>query len=588
MIMDEKYIENLGGSSHVDEGMWDRLKSRASGFTQAAKNLAGKGASDVDNIKLNSLFKKFLKNTIQTLSDFQKVIVPYERANRLTPDDETEYRNFLELKTALQGVERLPVNEANVFTRPFSTLGAIASGQPPAIINAYKKQIEGFYNTLVNDVKKMNLVPDQYVTRKLASLSTGMPNVLDKLGVVLGKSLTSQPPVIQDPTTEPPAPETPEEPSPVAPATPEPPAEPSPVAPAEPAPETQPTPQSPPDSTAQPDAKTPSENVDTDTKISYYLTKLAIDKMALVLSDTSEGRPPKNADDDRKDDTEKYKPRTFIGKGIAAYYKHMNKAVEDFPTEPRIEYEYPTESGEFGTIRWFLRWRNAKPQQFIEYYGEKEYPDPENPNKIKRDTAASWTPFMKFNMLDLIDQKTLKPKETFNVLEQISNTDSTLRDIIKKAMPVMGEPENLKEKSKTIAKGLAHMLMKQTPQPAVGDRERAAAHRPEREIPVPEPSAEAENEPEQYQTTTGNVQPKDQGRVGKVGGEPSEKATVDDEGNITYQGKTIPWHQGKKKEVLAALGAEDLKKYRDIYNKKRAAKKGSVKENVSYRDFFQF
>ena len=60
--MDENYIENLGGSPYIDEGLWDRLRSRAAGYTQAAKNLAFKGTTPVGEVKFKRIFNVYWRD----------------------------------------------------------------------------------------------------------------------------------------------------------------------------------------------------------------------------------------------------------------------------------------------------------------------------------------------------------------------------------------------------------------------------------------------------------------------------------------------------------------------------------------------
>ena len=66
--MDEKYIENLGMSPHIDEGLWDRLKSRVSAFTQGAKNISGFGnVGTTESAKFNSLFRNFVNTELSLI-----------------------------------------------------------------------------------------------------------------------------------------------------------------------------------------------------------------------------------------------------------------------------------------------------------------------------------------------------------------------------------------------------------------------------------------------------------------------------------------------------------------------------------------
>ena len=57
--MEKQYLTNLAGSSHVDEGMWDRLKSRGAGGLQRYKGMVGGGWKKIDDAKLDSLIASF-------------------------------------------------------------------------------------------------------------------------------------------------------------------------------------------------------------------------------------------------------------------------------------------------------------------------------------------------------------------------------------------------------------------------------------------------------------------------------------------------------------------------------------------------
>ena len=88
--MDEKYIENLGMSANVDEGLWDRLKSKASGFKQAAQNLSGTGVGDTESAKFNSIFKSFIKKSVQTIEDLIRVLQAYAQAGKLSSEQKAQ------------------------------------------------------------------------------------------------------------------------------------------------------------------------------------------------------------------------------------------------------------------------------------------------------------------------------------------------------------------------------------------------------------------------------------------------------------------------------------------------------------------
>ena len=560
--MDEKYLEQLEGSGHVEEGYLDRLRAKAAGAKQFAKNWMGKGTGSQEDAKLNRLFQRFVANALSTIEKMDNALIPLARENRLSQADYDKVLALRKLASHLQAAQK-SLKEANPLTQPLSLWGPIGRGDPTEIIDAYRNRISKQFDTFVNDAKKLNLVPDQYLMRKFGSTLPGGFNVLKSLEKVLGRQLSVKPPTAApeelpaEPTAAPEAPvastSTPAATAPV----------PAPTStPPEPAPAATSTDQ--PTKTGTATQKPSGGQLDQGTEIAYDLIKQAINKMATVLSDTSEGRPSQ--------DVEKYRANTFIGKAVASYYKHMNKAEHDFPAEPKIVHKVPATADTPETIiRWFLRWRNRAPKQAIEYYGERDIVDAHGNRKTEK--ADRWDPFMDFNIFDFTEEGPGILKGDFNVLKQISDTNPQLKQVIDTAVPVVGEPENLEQNSQIIAKGLTHMLGKQTPQPHGGERERQAARKPDQDKPPGDAPVDQSEEPEQRTTTTGSVPPEKQGRIGKVSPEPTteeEPAQVDDKGNITWKGRVYKKNTFKPKPLINQL------------------KKQGILKEISYRDFFSF
>lgn len=181
--MDEKYIDNLGMSPYIDEGLWDKWKARAAGYSQAAKNIATSGTTPQQSAQFNSLFKTFSAKSVKTLSDFIKVMHPYWIANKLTSEERKQIDVMNDLKLTLVNLKLDPVTEANIFTRPFSTLGAQASGMASNIIKAYQKILKGYFDAFSRDVKALGMDPVQVLRKSQPDLypkiqqAFGMPAV---------------------------------------------------------------------------------------------------------------------------------------------------------------------------------------------------------------------------------------------------------------------------------------------------------------------------------------------------------------------------------------------------------------------------
>ena len=181
--MDENYIENLGGSPYIDEGLWDRLRSRAAGYTQAAKNLAFKGTGNVENQRFATLFKKYLTNSLDIITDAAGILIRYENTRKLTPEQMDEVYKMEALETALKAATQIDLSEA--FFRPFKVTAAIASGDVNIIIETYKQQLTDQYATFLNDALKMNVNVQQHLQRLPLEAQT----VLKALGDLTGQNL---------------------------------------------------------------------------------------------------------------------------------------------------------------------------------------------------------------------------------------------------------------------------------------------------------------------------------------------------------------------------------------------------------------
>jgi hypothetical protein len=452
--MDENYINNLGMSSEVDEGLWDRLKSRASGYAQAFKNVTGKGATEMEAANFNSLFKTFLKKSIRAIEDLARVLEPHLNTNKLTPQQEAESQKIFEVHWLMKNMETLPVTEANMFTRPFSALGAQASGNVGNILSTYKKLLESYYNSFVTDAKKLNIVPADYITRRIGATYPDATTFLKKFGEAIGKPIGSGPgstggttttansgpgspastatgPVPSGPTpppTPPPAaapaapvppaakPFTWKAPFPKAPVASSPVSAPTPVsaapvtttAPAAPAPVAPPASSTPPVAPASPSAS-PTAPVHSPVP---NLVAQSLDKVIKNL--TPPGFNPDAPEDDKP-------VNTPMLKTIAGYIKRdANKAEVPFPKDPPIKWV----NGDT-TILWHLRYKYAKDigGHTIQIHGEVTTNKPGEKPATKKST--NWEDLIKFSTPDVLSRKGgINP--AFDVYEKISQSNPAL------------------------------------------------------------------------------------------------------------------------------------------------------------------
>jgi hypothetical protein len=202
--------------------------------------------------------------------------------------------------------------------------------------------------------------------------------------------------------------------------------------------------------------------------------------------------------------------------------------------------------------------------------------------KVQRESADFWEDFMNFSIDDVSDDSG-NVNYSFDILKQISETNPELKTIIDTAIAAEGKPANIDQINHDTAESLRSLLNKFVPDEERGIEKTKAARRDEPQNTGRETGAgtggaetETESDPETYQTTTGTIEPKDQGRVGRIGTEPESEPTeepvqIDADGNYIWKGKTY------KKKSFKPPG---------LYTQLR--KQGIIKEEITYRDFFQF
>ena len=475
--MDEKYIENLGQSSEVDEGLWDRLKSRAAGYGQAVKNVAAKniGTTDTQNAQFSSLFKTFLNQATKTILDFNKVIKPYQDSGKVTPEQKAQADKISGLYKDVLYMSALPIKEANMFTRPFSTLGAQASGNIDNIIKAYKKLLEGYWTTFLKDAGKLNIVPDQYIGRKVAAVYPEAANFIKKFTDAINVapiSTSATPSGTPAPTpapapaapTPPPVPSAAAAPAPApAPAsaapTPAPaPATPAPVVapPVASAPAASPTPT--PATTTSPAAPvSPATSTPKSDQMNAQLAQMAIKQIMSVLINNTE---------------------KFVDKIGGYTTRDASKAMAVFPPTPPVSVKIPN-----GKVIWVLRYLNSKEvlRHQIQVLAEAQTAD--NTGKMSVQKNDRWENFIRFSPTDVLENDGT-PKASVNTLALIKRTNPTLGQTIENGLKALGT--NFSADIDTdLPKALAEIVYASVPSPERDKRnqEKAIEIQPDQQRP---------------------------------------------------------------------------------------------------------
>lgn len=423
--MENKYIENLGICDHIDEGLWDRIKARTSSYAQAGKNLALGGTTDINVSKFNSIFQKFLTKSMSIVQDFWKVILPYWKEGKFSTSERGQIINILALFSIMSELKNQPLTEANLFTRPFSVLGAQASGNVQNIINSYKKQLTDSYDSFKSDASKLKIDPETYL-KKIGGKNPLANVFLDRykfaLNLTTGAASTasspSAPPVIPSGGTSTTAPPVlpPDRIPPVLPSgrstSSVPPVLPSGVPPVIPSGGTSPTASS---SSAPPVLSSPSASSSSPTptatesslKLAHNepekLIGLAINKILTLLS----------PDGKMLDDIHSYIRRD------------ASKAEVPFPANPVIEIK----SSDGGLIKLHMRYKAVKSisGHAIQIHLEKKTKDASG--KIISQRAPRWEEFIKFAPSDVI---TLEGKinPNFNLLRNIFRNNPEVANVM--------------------------------------------------------------------------------------------------------------------------------------------------------------
>jgi len=590
--MDEKYIENLGMSPHIDEGLWDRLKSRVSAFTQGAKNISGFGnVGTTESAKFNSLFRNFVNTELSLIRSTINALQPW--VQHATDDEMEQYWNLQELDYALKRINlgKLPVTEA---LPTFSNLGARAKGGFQNILDSYKARIASAYENFLNDVRKMNIVPEQYITRKIVSAVPGAKEALEALEKVIEKPILGltpptvssapapahEPPKTPAPTPSP-VPTTPEKsaattsepfksPSPVSSTGTEPKGSTPPATPTKVAEPPKPPPSSstaaptdlpkgtekkaPPASTAATSAPTPSGSETLSDKAKDNILDLIRKSIASITAQLKSGE---------------------LGKKIGGYIKR---------DASKAEYIFP---GKVSTILpngdrlyWHFRYKLGRDMIYhhIEYLPEVFRINPETGKPVSLGKETRWKPLLIFKASDLFDMDG-NLRTDFDVIKNISSVNPELQRFLK----------DITVDSKTTAElvdSLARIPEGAQPEPERGERHMVIP--PEKigsgEIGTPEPPIEPPTGKEKMI----NPPPEKHGRVEKIPAPPEakpEKPPKKAEEPPKTAGKTAPAEKPEKPKSKIepkpeAPKSEPSTKLKDLVPKKKAPTKKPAEKPI--------
>jgi hypothetical protein len=219
--MDKNYLDSLEGSPYVDEGLFDRVKSRGAAGIQRFKGVAGTGWTPIEEAKMESLWNSFKKKVTRLIKDFSTNVFPNIQKHR--PQDILANQKSINQMIGL--VRRLNPdgqNSTNLgavseglgkFLRPWSLTQALSTNDTKQVITAYKAQVKKLYNEFINDVQLVTKTGDGFVGRSIVTKKPDWANLLNQIEKVAGVPISSM--TGENPET-PETPETPEVEEPVA------------------------------------------------------------------------------------------------------------------------------------------------------------------------------------------------------------------------------------------------------------------------------------------------------------------------------------------------------------------------------------
>lgn len=538
--MDTKYIENVG-MTNIDEGMWNQLKAKASGIDQMRKNVFSRGSSDVKDVQFDSLFKNFLGKCVRTLEDFHTVISPKIDANKMTPAQEKKIANLFALRSLMKKIEKVPIKEANIFTRPFSAIGAQAWGNLDSIIATYQKLLRGYYTSFIEDAAKLNIVPKEYLARKIASAHPIAKSFFQKFNTAVGLkkpvdtttpvnapsmgTVTSTSPATSSTTT---ASTTPNVSTPASSAS-----IPTPVT-------------STPVSSAIAPAPTPSTHSSVPTSSSSTPPPIAASTAAPVKpkenSPLIETQPPQKTFELAQKSIEKIV--NDLNKGVHEMAQPDESDVEDVTMNmtdlirkyikrnaTKAEYPFPKPPVEVvdnvtkEKSIWFLRYHYAKDiaGHQIDFYQE----DLDAYNNVKK-KDNHWQLLLKFSASDVIDRNSLELNGSFDVMKNISRSNPKLAEKIQEGEQSSGKRFTNTGLNQKVAEALRQVIRAESTEDPRGKRQQNIG-KPEQERGE-KPDDPIADTPQTAQAVSTKISPENQARFVHNPPQSPEKPKPDAEG----------------------------------------------------------
>jgi hypothetical protein len=216
--MDREYLQNIAGSSHVDEGLGDRILARGSSGLQRMSAMSGGNIDDLNYKKVQTLFNGFVKKLTTVLKDFAEG--DHSVANRLeqmrppiSPVQRDTIEQIRDLYSSLipsnfqqhqlgqsvlnpRNPNRSALSELlkeGIFNREMGLNKALQTNNPTTIINAYINEIKKAYDSFLRDAMKVTGHPRDFIKRTVGNLDKKWAPILNKVENVINASQAQQP-----------------------------------------------------------------------------------------------------------------------------------------------------------------------------------------------------------------------------------------------------------------------------------------------------------------------------------------------------------------------------------------------------------
>lgn len=178
--MDKRYLENIIGSSYIDEGMGNRISARMKSGQQRLSAMSGGNISNLNYTKIESILNGFISKVTKLLQDFSddKGSVYNKLLQSRPPLNSKQFRilnNFKNLYKSINpsyvsqhqlgnsilnppNVSRTNLTEIineGVLNRDMSLNMALQTNDPTKILSTYVKNLRNIYNHFINDTEKV-------------------------------------------------------------------------------------------------------------------------------------------------------------------------------------------------------------------------------------------------------------------------------------------------------------------------------------------------------------------------------------------------------------------------------------------------